>query len=289
MCYTLDIGARIMIKKITCNEYNNLRTLVKDTFNEFVAPDFSEEGKLEFYRFIENDETLNSLNIFGYYIENVLIGVIATRDNMSHISLFFVSKMFQKHSFGKKLLETVIENSKADIISVHASPNAVNAYKYMGFKPVGEAITENGIKYVPMELKINRAKKNDEDYTMAELLELENAKIKKEKEEQERLAIEHQELLKLDSARKHQQYLEMKEKKHQEYLEMKEKKHLEWLAEKERKANTFEDKTLTCKKCGKEWVWTASEQKFFKEKGFFRPSMCKECRASIKTINNFHK
>ena len=83
-----------MIKKITCNEYNNLRTLVKDTFNEFVAPDFSEEGKLEFYRFIENDETLNSINIFGYYIENVLIGVIATRDNMSSISLLLVRKMF---------------------------------------------------------------------------------------------------------------------------------------------------------------------------------------------------
>lgn len=289
-----------MIKKITCNEYNNLRTLVKDTFNEFVAPDFSEEGRLEFLRFIENDENLNSLDIFGYYIEDILIGVIGMRDNLSHISLFFVDKMFQRHSFGKKLLETVIEKTTADVITVHSAPYSVNAYKYMGFKQVGDEIIENGIKFVPMEYKINRQTKKDEDYTMAELLELENAKIKKEKEEQERLAIEHQEILKLDSQRKHQAYIEMKEKKHQEYLEMKEKKHqeyiemkerkhLEWLAEKERRANTFEDKTLTCKKCGKEFIWSASEQKFFKEKGFFRPSMCKECRASIKTINNFHK
>ena len=89
--------------------------------------------------------------------------------------------------------------------------------------------------------------------------------------------------------RKHQEYIEMKERKHQEYLEMKEKKRLEWEAEKERRANTFEDKTRTCKKCGKEWIWTASEQKFFKEKGFFKPSMCKECRSKIKVINNFHK
>lgn len=81
-----------MIKKITGNEYNNLRTLVKDTFNEFVAPDFSEEGRLEFLRFIENDENLNSLDIFGYYIEDILIGVIGMRDNLSHISLFFVGK-----------------------------------------------------------------------------------------------------------------------------------------------------------------------------------------------------
>ena len=74
-----------------------------------------------------------------------------------------------------------------------------------------------------------------------------------------------------------------------ENRDLKEKKRLEWEAEKERRANTFEDRTLTCKKCGKEWVWEAKEQKFFKEKGFFRPSMCKECRASIKTINNFRR
>lgn len=289
-----------MIKKITSNEYNNLKTLVKETFDEFIAPDYSEEGRLEFYRFVENDEKLNNLEIFGYYIEDKLIGVIGVDKENKHISLFFVSKDFQRHSFGKKLLQTVLEKFDFDVLSVHASPNAVNAYKYMGFTKTDDVIELNGIKYVPMETKIKQKPKSDEDYTMAELLEMENLQLKLEKEEKERLVIEHQEILKIETARKkqeylemkerkHQEYLEMKERKHQEYLEMKEKRHLEWLAEKERRANTFDDKTLTCKKCSKEWVWTASEQKFFKEKGFFRPSMCKECRASIKVINNFHK
>lgn len=289
-----------MIKKITSNEYNNVRTLIKETFDEFIAPEYSEEGRLEFYRFVENDEKLNNLEIFGYYIEDKLIGVIGVDKENKHISLFFVSKDFQRHSFGKKLLQTILEKFDFDVLSVHASPNAVNAYKYMGFTKTDDVIELNGIKYVPMEMKIKQKPKSDEDYTMAELLEMENLQLKLEKEEKERLAVEHQEMLKIETARKkqeylemkerkHQEYLEMKERKHQEYLEMKEKRHLEWLAEKERRANTFEDKTLTCKKCGKEWVWTASEQKFFKERGFFRPSMCKECRASIKVINNFHK
>lgn len=289
-----------MIKKITSNEYNNLKTLVKDTFNEFIAPEYTEEGKLEFYRFVENDEKLDSLDIFGYYIEDKLIGVIGLDKENSHISLFFVDKDFQRHSFGKKLLETALENFEGDTLTVHSSPNAVNAYKYMGFVKTDDVIETNGIKFVPMELKINKKANNDENLSMAELLELENRQLKLEKEEKERLAIEHQEILKLENARrkqeyiemkerKHQEYLEMKERKHQEYLEMKEKRHLEWLAEKERRANTFEDKTLNCKKCGNDWIWTASEQKFFKEKGFFRPAMCKECRSKIKTINNFHK
>ena len=289
-----------MVKKLTANEFNNVKVLVKSVFDKCVAPSYTEEGVEEFYRFVNDNEKLSSLDLWGYYIEDRLIGVIGTRDEISHISLFFVDNEFQRHSFGKKLLETVIEASNADVISVNSSPSAVNAYKYMGFVATDGEIENNGIKYVPMELAIAKANADSENLSMAELLAEEDKKLKKEKEEKERLSIEHQELLRLESQRKkqeyiemkerrHQEYLEMKERKHQEYLEMKEKKHLEWLAEKERRANTFEDKTLTCKKCGKEWTWTASEQKFFKEKGFFRPSMCKECRASIKTINNFRR
>lgn len=129
----------------------------------------------------------------------------------------------------------------------------------------------------------------EKKYTMAELLAEEDARLAEEAKRKEQERIEYQEKLRIEKEKKHQEWLEQKERKHQEYLEMKEKKRLEWEAEKERRANTFEDKTLNCKKCGKEWIWTASEQKFFKEKGFFRPAMCKECRKSVKTINNFHK
>ena len=30
----------------------------------------------------------------------------------------------------------------------------------------------------------------------------------------------------------------------------------------------FEDKTLVCKDCGKEFVWTAGEQEFYASRGF---------------------
>ena len=32
----------------------------------------------------------------------------------------------------------------------------------------------------------------------------------------------------------------------------------------------FEDKTLKCKECGAEFVFTAGEQEFYAEKGFLR-------------------
>lgn len=129
----------------------------------------------------------------------------------------------------------------------------------------------------------------EKKYTMAELLAEEDERLKREAEEAERQRLIDEENRRLEKEQKHQEYLAEKERRHQEYLAEKERRHQEWLAEKERRANTFEDKMLTCKKCGKEFLWSASEQKFFKEKGFFRPSMCKECRASIKVINNFRR
>jgi len=41
----------------------------------------------------------------------------------------------------------------------------------------------------------------------------------------------------------------------------------------------FEDKTLVCKDCGKDFVFTAGEQEFYSMKGFMNePSRCKDCR-----------
>lgn len=45
----------------------------------------------------------------------------------------------------------------------------------------------------------------------------------------------------------------------------------------------FVDKTLTCKECGMEFVFTAGEQEFYAQKGFENePSRCPECRAARK-------
>ena len=43
------------------------------------------------------------------------------------------------------------------------------------------------------------------------------------------------------------------------------------------------DKTLKCKDCGKDFVFTAGEQEFYKEKGFTNePVRCPECRKARK-------
>ena len=45
----------------------------------------------------------------------------------------------------------------------------------------------------------------------------------------------------------------------------------------------MEDKTIVCKDCGKEFIFTVGEQEFYKEKGFENdPVRCPECRKARK-------
>ena len=45
----------------------------------------------------------------------------------------------------------------------------------------------------------------------------------------------------------------------------------------------YEDKTLMCKDCGQEFIFTAGEQEFYDSKGFVNePQRCKACRDARK-------
>ena len=47
---------------------------------------------------------------------------------------------------------------------------------------------------------------------------------------------------------------------------------------------TYQDEVLTCKDCGAEFVFSASEQEFYAEKGFEnKPGRCPACPCSKKS------
>src|SRR4029079_17285043 len=44
---------------------------------------------------------------------------------------------------------------------------------------------------------------------------------------------------------------------------------------------SFTDKTLTCKDCGQEFIWTSGEQEFYRARGLVNePGRCTSCRAA---------
>lgn len=49
----------------------------------------------------------------------------------------------------------------------------------------------------------------------------------------------------------------------------------------------YQDKYLSCRDCGAEFSFSASEQEFYAEKGFTNePGRCPQCRAARKQRNN---
>jgi GNAT superfamily N-acetyltransferase len=146
-----------MIKEITDSE--NLQkaiNLINQVFAEFVAVDYSQQGRdtFENYLKIKNDELSSDLKsghkkLWGYYESGEIIGVIGLRDN-SHISLMFVDKQHQKKGIAKALFNHLLAKTGVSKITVNSSPYAQPIYEKLGFVKTAEKQEKDGIIFIPM-------------------------------------------------------------------------------------------------------------------------------------------
>ncbi len=120
------------------------------TFLKFEAPDYSKEGIDSFYESIHNPEFISQLKLYGAFLEDKMIGVIATRKNGRHVALFFVEESYQGQGIGKRLFQMVCEENQRGMITVNSSPYAVSIYKHLGFIPIDTEQLTDGIRYTPM-------------------------------------------------------------------------------------------------------------------------------------------
>ena len=133
--------------------------LVIDVFLEFEAPDYCDEGIMEFKNYIESDAIIkmlrkNEIFIWGCINEKKVIGVIATKQPC-HISLLFVDKLYHKQGIARELYNTVVsyymEKSNYTEMTVNSSPYAVEVYHKLGFTDTNNEQTVNGIRFIPMK------------------------------------------------------------------------------------------------------------------------------------------
>lgn len=139
------------IRKIRKAEMATALQLIWETFLQFEAPDYSQQGIDSFYEFISNQEIIDSLEFFGAFDNNTLRGVIATNDNRKHICCFFVSAVYQKQGIGKQLWEYLKGNSSNGEFTVNSSPFAVPVYHKLGFVDTNTEQLTDGIRYTPMK------------------------------------------------------------------------------------------------------------------------------------------
>lgn len=124
--------------------------LVWDTFQRFEAPEYPPEGTEAFRRFVADEASWDTLEGFGAFESGRLYGVIAARDNRSHIALFFVAADRLRQGIGRRLWNHLRSISPAASITVNASPYAVPVYRRLGFRPLSGERCTDGIRYTPM-------------------------------------------------------------------------------------------------------------------------------------------
>ncbi len=150
--------------------YRNMRpgeeirviALVSKVFSRFVAPLYSSEGVTEFMRYADPSKLAERSkgNHFVLLAEanTELVGTIEIIE-CRHVALFFVASEYQGKGIGRKLLKKavqrcVVENPELTEITVNSSPNAVSAYRVLGFRERDEEKTVNGIRFVAMSLEL---------------------------------------------------------------------------------------------------------------------------------------
>ncbi len=137
------------IRKINENEMNVALKLVWETFLEFEAPDYTEEGIKEFKKTIDDNNWIKERDFLGAFDNNELLGVIATKD-YNHISLFFVDGKHHRKGIGKQLFYTICDLNTCGYYTVNSSSYAHDVYKHLGFIDTDKEQTINGLRFYPM-------------------------------------------------------------------------------------------------------------------------------------------
>lgn len=138
-------------KKLLQTEKADAMQLAWKVFQEFESPDYTAEGIITFHDFINNGDVIKHLVIYGAYEKENLVGMIATRNDGAHISLFFVDGKFHGRRIGRKLFKMVLAECTSKIITVNSSPYANEIYHKLGFIDTDMERTRDGIRYTPMK------------------------------------------------------------------------------------------------------------------------------------------
>lgn len=176
------------IKRLGTAHLEEAMALVWKVFQEFEAPEYSEDGIQEFKDYITAESITRQLAakeifIWGCFNEGHMAGVAALRPP-SHITLLFVEKEYHQRGIARMLINWMQDfvschspEYAVQEITVNSSPYAVPVYRKLGFRETDGEQTVNGIRFVPMKMRLGdqkgsiiRPMREDEYYLLTEFL-----------------------------------------------------------------------------------------------------------------------
>lgn len=145
----------IIYRQIDPSETAAVAALAREVFDQFVAPHYQPDGVLEFQRYASADalsqrHESDHVTLIAEH-SGELVGMLHFR-KPSHVAMLFVRCSFQHKGIGRGLLAaagTVVGDADCEF-TVNSSPNAVSAYKHLGFQAIGAEQCVRGIRFIPM-------------------------------------------------------------------------------------------------------------------------------------------
>lgn len=137
--------------------------LVLASFDEFISPEWTDEGIDAFRRFAAPDaieaRTAEDHFVRVATVDGVLAGMIEIREN-NHVALLFVDKAHQQHGIAKGLLHAALADARAgdpevERVTVNSSRYGVPAYEKLGFRQTGPERAVNGMAFIPMAMRLD--------------------------------------------------------------------------------------------------------------------------------------
>lgn len=138
------------VRRLLQPEYPQALELAWQVFMRFDAPDYSPEGVLSFRQTITAPAYVDTVIVYGAFSENRLIGMIAVRNDHTHIALFFVAEAYQHRGVGRALFHEALSHASGAAVTVNSAPYAVETYCKLGFVAIKEEQLTQGIRYTPM-------------------------------------------------------------------------------------------------------------------------------------------
>ncbi|MCR4908502.1 MAG: GNAT family N-acetyltransferase [Lachnospiraceae bacterium] len=156
---------RRFIRPLKDEEFVFATALAWRVFKRFEAPDYTDEGVENFYRFL-TDDILYKMFLAGEYRmfacfeeggtpgkKETMVGIVSLRER-THISLLFVEERCHRQGIATALLRYVDEflynGLGENKVTVNSSPYAVGFYHKFGFTDTEPETVKNGIRFTSM-------------------------------------------------------------------------------------------------------------------------------------------
>ena len=139
-------------------DVESVSRLILDSFTEFIADEYSDEGRAEFSRYIQPAAIVERTNANHFVLLAVeahkVVAAIEIRGN-DHVALMFVDVKFQRRGIARELLQRAIALARPakpalDRVTVNSSRFGVAFYEKLGFRQTGPERVVNGIVFIPM-------------------------------------------------------------------------------------------------------------------------------------------